>query len=94
MYFIYIITNRKDGVLYTGVTRDLVRRIYEHRNKLAAGFSAHYNLTRLVYFEAGDSIESAIAREKQLKGWRREWKVALIERENPQWRDVYDDICG
>ncbi len=94
MYFIYIITNRKDGVLYTGVTRDLVRRIYEHRNKLASGFSAHYNLTRLVYLEAGDSIESAIAREKQLKGWRREWKVALIERENPQWRDVYDDICG
>ena len=92
-YFIYIITNKKYGVCYIGVTNNLKRRIYEHKNKLINGFSKKYNLTNLVYYEIFDSIENAILREKYLKGKKREFKIALIDKFNNSWRDLYDEIC-
>jgi putative endonuclease len=76
------------GMLYAGVTNDLLRRVYEHKNKKVKGFTSHYNLTKLVYFESTDDITAAIAREKQIKGWLRKKKVALIETMNPRWEDL------
>jgi putative endonuclease len=92
-YYVYIITS-KSGVLYIGVTNDLNRRILEHREKLRPGFTSKYNVSRLVYFEAFREIRDAIAREKQLKGWRREKKVALIHTNNPAWRDLSEEWKG
>jgi len=89
-YYVYIMTNRS-GTLYTGVTNDLVRRVYEHKNKLIPGFTAKYNITKLVYFETTDDVRTAIAREKQIKGWLRVKKVALIESVNPSWDDLSAD---
>jgi len=86
-YFVYIVTN-KSGTLYTGVTNDLSRRVYEHKQKLVPGFTKKYNITRLVYFEETDDIKAAIAREKQIKGWLRSKKIALIESLNPKWEDL------
>ena len=91
-YWVYILTNRRNGTLYIGVTNNLARRVWEHRQKVVPGFTQKYNLTRLVYFEETTDVRSAIAREKQLKGWLRAKKVALIEGVNPQWRDLYGDI--
>lgn len=93
-YYVYMMTNRKDGTLYIGVTSDLVRRVFEHREGAITGFTKRYNLTRLVYFEAFDDPENAILREKRMKKWERKWKVELIERDNPDWRDLYPEICG
>ncbi len=87
-YFVYIITNKENGVLYIGVTNDLHRRIYEHKNKLIKGFSSKYSLDKLVYFEETGDIQSALNREKQLKKWNRSWKIELIERYNPEWKDL------
>jgi putative endonuclease len=92
-YFVYIIASRKDGAIYIGVSNDIVRRIFEHRNKLVPGFASKYNITRLVWFEMYDDPISAISREKKLKKWKRSWKVQLIEAQNPQWNDLYDSIC-
>ncbi len=86
-YYVYILTNRS-RTLYTGVTNDLQRRVYEHKHKLVPGFTAKYNLTRLVYYEATPDIHAAIAREKQIKGWLRAKKIALIESMNPKWEDL------
>ncbi len=86
-YYVYIMTN-KSRTLYTGVTNDLGRRVYEHKQKLVPGFTSKYNITRLVYFETTEDIRAAIEREKQIKGWLRSKKVALIESENPEWRDL------
>ncbi len=86
-YYVYIMTN-KSGTLYTGVTNDLLRRVYEHKHKLIPGFTSKYNITRLVYYEATTDIRAAIAREKQLKGWLRSKKIALIESVNPTWKDL------
>ena len=86
-YYVYIMTNRKHNV-YIGITNDLVRRVYEHRNKLAEGHTEKYNLTMLVYYESTSDVNAAIAREKQLKGWRRSKKDALIATMNPQWVDL------
>jgi putative endonuclease len=86
-----MLTNRS-GTLYVGLTNDLVRRMWEHRNRAVQGFSARYGVDRLVYFEPFDWVEEAIAREKQIKRWRREKKVALIESMNPTWRDLYPSI--
>jgi putative endonuclease len=85
-------TNRPDGVLYVGVTSDLKRRVYEHRNGLLEGFSNRYQLHRLVYFEVAVEMYSAIAREKQLKAGSRRKKVTLIEAKNPEWRDLYEEL--
>jgi len=87
-YFVYIMTNEGNRVLYTGVTNDLPRRVYEHKNKLVKGFTKKYNVIKLVFYEVCDDIESAILREKQIKGWLRLKKIALIESMNPEWRDL------
>ncbi len=88
-YCVYIMSSYR-GTLYTGVTNDLERRVYEHRHKLVAGFTRKYNVSKLVHFESTENIESAIAREKQIKGWRRSKKTELIESVNPYWTDLSD----
>jgi len=92
MYWVYILASRRHGTLYIGVTNDLVRRVYQHKNKLIKGFTSHYGVVNLVWFEGYDDPTSAIEREKEVKKWRREWKVNLIERDNPNWDDLYDEI--
>lgn len=93
-WFVYMMTNRKEGVLYTGVTSNLPKRVWEHKNKVSPeSFTSKYNLTQLVYYESHDTHEYAIPREKQLKKWQRQWKIELIEKTNPTWRDLYQDIC-
>jgi putative endonuclease len=87
--WVYIVTNRPSGVLYTGVTAHLARRVHEHRTGLADGFTTKYRLTRLVYYEQYDQIVAAIQREKNIKHWPRAWKIELIEKTNPQWQDLY-----
>ena len=89
-YYVYIMTN-KSRTLYTGVTNNLMRRVYEHKNKLVKGFTHHYNIQFLVYFEATSSIHTAIKREKQIKGWLREKKIELINSINPQWKDLSEE---
>jgi putative endonuclease len=91
-YFVYILASHRHGTLYVGVTNNLVRRVHEHREKLIEGFTSQYNVTRLVWFDQTDSVEEAITHEKKLKRWRREWKIALIEKNNPAWDDLYDSI--
>ena len=91
-YFIYILTSKKNGTLYIGVTSDLIKRVYEHKNELVEGFTQKYAIHNLVYFETSDSIECAIMREKQLKKWNRAWKINLIEKSNPAWKDLYPDL--
>ena len=88
MYYVYILSNWDDSVLYIGVTSDLKRRLYEHRNHLVDGCTTQYNVHKLVYFEYTNDVRSAIEREKQLKGWRREKKNALISKVNPEWIDL------
>jgi putative endonuclease len=92
-YYVYILASRKDGAIYLGVTNDLVRRIYEHRIMAVRSFTSKYNITRLVWFEIYDDPVSAITREKELKKWKRAWKIQLIEANNPRWDDLYDEIC-
>ena len=91
-YYVYILASKKNGTLYIGVTSNLVKRIYEHKNELAEGFTKKYSVHKLVYFEITESVESAIAREKQLKKWNRAWKIRLIEKTNPEWRDLYMEL--
>ena len=91
-YYVYIITNRHHTVFYTGITNDLLRRIHEHRTKVVKGFTQRYNIYKLLYFEIFDSPINAIQREKQIKKYRREKKRALIDRMNPEWRDLYDEL--
>ncbi|PKN24366.1 MAG: excinuclease ABC subunit C [Deltaproteobacteria bacterium HGW-Deltaproteobacteria-21] len=91
-YYVYLLTNWNNRVIYAGVTNDLERRIYEHKNKLIKGFTEKYNICKLVYFEQTNDIESAIAREKEIKKWRREKKDALVNRANPEWRDLGQDF--
>ena len=86
---VYILASKRHGTLYVGVTSNLVKRVYEHKNKIADGFTKKYNVDKLVYFETGENMTAAIEREKQLKGWRREWKIKLIEEKNARW----DDLC-
>jgi putative endonuclease len=90
--YVYILASAPNGVLYVGVTNDLVRRVYEHRNGLVAGFTKKYSVKRLVYFERYDDIRTAIQRERNLKHWSRKWKVRLILQDNPEWTDLYDSI--
>ena len=93
-YYVYLLANGKHGTLYLGVTNDLLRRIHEHRSKAAPGFSERYGVDRLVWFEIYDDAVTAITREKQLKKWRRDWKIRLIEDQNPDWVDLYPGICS
>ena len=91
-YYIYILASRIGGTLYIGVTNDLIRRVAEHRSKTAESFTKRYDVHRLVYFECFAEIEQAIRREKRLKKWTRAWKISLIEKENPNWIDLYPEI--
>jgi putative endonuclease len=90
---VYILASKRNGTLYTGVTSDLVKRIWEHRNNLVEGFTKRYGVHRLVWYELHESMESAIQREKRLKKWKRVWKLALIESANPDWQDLYQTIA-
>ena len=87
-YYVYILSNQMNSVLYIGVSNDLIRRMYEHKNKLVNGFSKRYNLNKLLYFEKTDNVEVAIQREKQLKNWHRQWKLNLIKENNPEFKDL------
>ena len=91
-YFVYILANGPDGVLYTGMTNDLKRRVFEHKSKAGGGFTVRYNVDRLIYFEVFDDSLAAITREKQIKAGPRKKKVELIEGVNPQWVDLYDEL--
>ncbi|ALN91639.1 GIY-YIG nuclease family protein [Lysobacter gummosus] len=91
---VYILASAKRGTLYIGVTSDLVRRIWQHREHAADGFATRYNVDRLVWYEMHDTMESAILREKRLKKWNREWKIRQIEDTNPTWRDLWPDIAS
>ena len=91
-YFVYILASKKNGTLYIGVTNDLLKRVHEHKNNLIPGFTSKYGVHNLVYYERYADIYSAIAREKNIKKWKRAWKVELIEKTNPEWRDLYNDL--
>jgi len=91
-YYIYIMTNKGNTVIYTGVTNDLKRRVYERKEKLANGFTKKYNITKLVYYEVFEDIENAIVREKQIKGGSRQKKIELINSMNKEWRDLYEEL--
>ena len=91
-YYVYLLASDRNGTLYLGATNDIVRRVYEHKSKVVAGFTKRYAVDRLVWFEIYDDPTSAIAREKELKKWRRNWKIRLIEECNPQWIDLYPQI--
>ena len=91
-YYVYILASDRNGTLYVGVTGNLPRRIYEHKNHLTPGFTSKYEVCKLVYFERFTDARQAIRQEKRLKGWLRAWKKDLIERRNPTWRDLYDDL--
>jgi putative endonuclease len=92
MYFVYLLASGKHKTLYLGVTNDLIRRIHEHKTKAVPGFTSRYNVVRLVWFEAYDDPTNAIAREKDIKKWRRDWKIRLIDEDNPDWSDLYPSI--
>jgi putative endonuclease len=92
-YWVYLLASRPHGTLYIGVSNDLVRRVYEHWQEIISSFTSRYHIHRLVHFEAFSDIGEALYREKSMKRWRRDWKIALIEAQNPDWRDLYDDIC-
>ncbi|MFA6215872.1 MAG: GIY-YIG nuclease family protein [Patescibacteria group bacterium] len=90
-YYIYIMTNKGNTVLYTGVTNNLQERVYQHKTKVIKGFTSKYNINKLVYFEEFDYIEDAIAREKQIKNWHRQWKINMINEFNPDWNDLSEE---
>ena len=92
MFYVYLTASRKQGTWYLGVTNDLIRRIYEHKNKVTKGFTARCGVDRLVWFECYDDPTNAIEREKEIKKWRRAWKIVLIETNNPDWKDLYSEI--
>ncbi len=93
-YYVYIMTNKRNGTLYIGMTNNIIRRIYEHKNKKVEGFTKTYSLTQLVYYEKYNYVWDAINREKQLKTWKREWKITIIENENHQWLDLSDQFTA
>jgi putative endonuclease len=91
-YFVYILAGKKNGTLYIGVTNDLIKRIWQHKNNFVPGFTKQYDVHLLVYFEETSDVESAIKREKQLKNWHRQWKINLINQHNPEWKDLYPGL--
>ena len=92
-YFVYMLTRKKNGTLYIGVTNNLLKRVYEHKNNLVEGFTQKYNVHKLVYYEIYHHIHDAITREKRMKKWRRSAKLRLIEESNPEWKDLSEDDC-
>jgi len=92
MYYVYILASKKNGTLYIGVTNNLVRRVYEHKHEMIEGFTKKYHVQKLVYYELTPDIRVAISREKCMKKWKRQWKIELIEKENPNWMDLYYEL--
>jgi putative endonuclease len=92
-YFVYILASKRNGTLYTGVTNNLLKRVDEHKNNLIPGFTSKYGVRNLVYYERYGDVYDAIAREKRIKKWERAWKLELIEKSNPNWQDLYDDLA-
>jgi putative endonuclease len=90
--YVYILASKRNGTLYIGVTGDLVKRVYEHKQNLVDGFTKEHNIHDLVYYETHNEVEEAILREKQMKKWNRKWKIRLIEEKNPDWKDLYNEI--
>ena len=88
-YYVYMLASKKNGTLYIGVTNNLLKRVYEHKNNIIGGFTQKYSVHNLVYYEEHNDIGKAITREKQMKKWKRQWKIELIEKFNPQWKDLY-----
>lgn len=93
-YYVYILASRKNGTLYVGVTNDLARRVYDHKNRVLHGFTATYGVNALVHYETYTDVHDALTREKRLKKWKRQWKISLIEKENPEWTDLYSKIIS
>jgi putative endonuclease len=93
-YFVYILANKRNGTLYTGFTSDLLNRVSQHKNNLVDGFTKKYSVHKLVYFEQCDDYDAALQREKDIKEWKRKWKVELIEKVNPLWQDLYDETLS
>ena len=93
-YYVYILASKQNGTLYIGLTNNLIKRVYEHKHNLIAGFTKKYRIHILLYYELFENIESAITREKQLKKWNRDWKLELIEKENPRWMDLYNKLVN
>ena len=93
-YWVYILAGKRNGTLYIGVTNDLLRRVWQHREGILPGFTKKYGLKHLVYFEAFSNIHAAIHREKRLKKWNRKWKLELIESQNPEWKDLYEELTA
>ena len=93
-YYVYILSNKYDNVLYIGITNDLIRRVFEHRNNLVKGFTCKYNCNKLLWYEKTENVESAIIREKQMKKWKRVYKNNLISKMNPDWIDLYDELLS
>ena len=89
---VYLLASKQNGTLYTGVTSDLIKRVWEHKNNVVEGFTKQYSLHALVWFELHETMESAIQREKNIKKWKRAWKIKMIEKKNPVWRDLYSDL--
>jgi len=93
-YYVYILASKQNGTLYVGITNDIIKRVFQHKNDEVEGFTAKYKIHRLVWYESCLAVREAIAKEKQLKKWNRKWKLALIEKSNPQWRDLYNEVTG
>jgi putative endonuclease len=93
-FYVYILASKPNGTLYTGVTSNLIQRVWQHKNDVIQGFTRKYNVKTLVYYEVHENAESALTREKKIKRWRRAWKLGLIENSNPEWRDLYENILG
>jgi putative endonuclease len=93
-YYTYLLASQKNGTLYCGVTGDLIKRVWEHKEGLADGFTKKYGVKTLVWFETHEDVNESIKREKQIKEWQRKWKLELIEKTNPQWRDLYEDLMS
>ncbi|MFH0790919.1 MAG: GIY-YIG nuclease family protein [Candidatus Omnitrophota bacterium] len=93
-YYVYILASQRNGTLYIGITSDLIKRVWEHKNKFVDGFTKEYNINRLVYYEQYNAPEDAIRREKRLKKYNRQWKLNLIEEMNPDWKDLYEEIIS
>lgn len=92
MYYVYLLASGRNGTLYIGVTNDLKRRVYEHKQKIIKGFTEKYNVNNLVWYEQTEDVNSAIQKEKEIKKWNRNWKIELIEKDNYEWKDLYDDL--
>lgn len=92
-FYVYLMTNKRNGTLYVGVTSNLIKRVYQNKNEFAEGFTKDYGCKMLVWYEIHENAESAITKEKQIKNWKREWKINRIREVNPEWNDLYNDIC-